>query len=190
MNNKHSTRIMKTIATHRLLNLTCIVIGLLTTAPATLQAAPDDSARGKIAVTAHSDFAIVPPNLGPYLIQGNDGDLYLRHLPLVGKFTLSGKGVALEAKVHVDLSGEFDATGTGPVWFPVTVTATIDGVKTILFEGRGSAYEVHLVAVGEVSLTGRGPYKGTKLELTFEEIGPGDSNTFNYRGYLIPVPTK
>ena len=179
---------MKNIATFRLLNLTALTFGLLTTAPAPLRADPCDGPRGKTEVTAYSDFSIVPANLGPYVIPGTDGDLYLHHVPLVGKFILTGKGVAIDGKVHVDLSGEMDASGTGAVWFPTTVTATIGGVKTILFEGRGSANEVNLVATGQISLTGRGPYEGMKLELTFREIGPGDSNTFHHKGYLMPAP--
>jgi hypothetical protein len=138
-------------------------------------------------VTAYGDFSIVPPNLGPHLIAGTDGDLYLQGLPLVGRFTLAGKGIALDAKMHISLSGELDITGSGVTWFPVTITATIDGVKTLVFEGQGSANEVHLVALGKVSMAGRGPFEGSKLELTFEEIGPGDSNTFNFHGTLRPA---
>jgi hypothetical protein len=182
---------MKAITTFRLLNLAALTIGLLACAPALLRA--DDhhnGVRGKIAVTGYSDFAIVPPNLGPYLIPGTDGDLYLSRLPLVGKLTLAGKGVAIDGKVHLELSGELDATGTGAVWFPVTATTTINGVKTLIFEGRGSANEVNLVAAGRISMVGRGPYEGMKLELTFEEIGPGDSNTFNHKGYLMPAPRQ
>ncbi len=48
-----------------------------------------------------------------------------------------------------------------------------DGVKTIVFEGQAWANEVNLVAVGTLSLPGRGPYEGAKLELAVEEIGPG-----------------
>lgn len=140
------------------------------------------------AVTGYIDFSIVPANLGPYTIQGTDGDLYVRHLPLVGKFTLNGRGIKLDAKVHVDFSAEFDITGTGVAWFPVTITTTLNGVKTLIFEGQGNASEVSLVSVGNVSLKGRGPYEGMNLEFRFEEIGPGDSNTYNYKGVLMPGP--
>jgi len=144
----------------------------------------------KTAVTGYFDWTIVPPNLGPYIIPGTDGDLYLRHLPLVGKFTLAGKGVALEAKIQVDLSGELDTSGTGVVWAPTTLTGVVNGVKTILFEGNGTADEVNLVATGRTTLTGRGPYEGTKLEFTFQEIGPGDSNTYTLEGELTPAPRR
>jgi hypothetical protein len=181
---------MKNHAIYRALNLAVLTVGLWPSASSPLRADPSDGPHGKIAVTAYSDFSIVPANLGPYIIPGTDGDLYLTHAPLVGKFTLTGDGVSIDGKVHLSLSGEVDATGTGTVWFPATVTATIGGVKTILFEGRGSANEVNLVATGQISLAGRGPYKGMKLELTFAEIGPGDSNTFNHKGYLAPAPSK
>jgi hypothetical protein len=181
---------MKNIAIYRSLNIALLTTGLWTSAPAMLHADSGEVRHGRISVTAYSDFSIVPPNLGPYIIPGTDGNLYISHAPLVGRFILGGNGVAIDGKVYIDLSGEVDATGTGAVWFPTTVTATIDGVKTILFEGRGSANEVNLVAIGQLSLTGRGPYEGMKVELTFEEIGPGDSNTFNHKGYLMPAPPR
>lgn len=176
---------MKTTATNRASLLAGLTLTLLFGAATPLHAGP---APKHTAVTAYGDFSIVPPNLGPYVIPGTDGDLYLHGLPLVGRFILTGKGIALDAKMHVSLSGELDVTGTGVTWFPVTITTTSEGVKTIVFEGRGSANEVNLVATGKVSLAGRGPYEGSKLELTFAEIGPGDSNTFNFQGYLTPPP--
>ena len=176
---------MKTTTTNRASILAGLTLTLLLGAASPLhaQAAPKHTA-----VTAYGDFSIVPPNLGPYLIAGTDGDLYVHGLPLVGRFTLTGKGISLDAKMHVSLSGELDVTGTGVTWFPVTITTTVEGAKTIVFEGQGSANEVNLVAVGKVSLAGRGPHEGSQLELTFEEIGPGDSNTFNFRGDLTPAP--
>jgi hypothetical protein len=182
---------MKTIANKTFFAVAGFALVLSTSLVGTLQADGDpESTPRKIAVTGNMDFSIVPPNLGPYLIPGSDGDLYLRHLPLVGKFTLSGKNIALEGKLHVDLNGELDITGTGVVWFPTTITATIAGVKTILFEGQGQANEVSLVATGKASLKGRGPYEGMKLELTFQELPPGDSNKFAYTGHLMPGPTE
>lgn len=182
---------MKTITSLCLFLAAALTVGLLACAPATLCA--DDHHNGvreKTAVSGNFDWSIVPPNLGPSIIPGTDGDLYLRHLALVGRFTLNGKGVAIDAKIHVDLSGELDPSGTGVVWGPGTITATIDGVKTIIFEGQGTANEVHLVAVGKMSLTGRGLYEGTQLELAFEEIGPGDSNTYTFKGALTPAPRR
>jgi hypothetical protein len=182
---------MKTTATRRAGLLAGLTLALLLNAYGTLRA--EDQPQGvprKTAVTAYGDFSIVPPNLGPNLIPGTDGDLYVQGLPLVGRFNLTGQGIALEAKMHVNYSAAFDVTGTGVGWFPVTITTTIEGVKTIVFEGQGSANEVNLVAVGKVSLAGRGPYEGSKLELTFEEIGPGDSNTYNFQGYLTPAPRR
>lgn len=184
---QHPIQIMKTTPT----NLASLLAGLtLTLLLGTVSPLHAEAAPKRTAVTAYGDFSIVPPNLGPYLIAGTDGDLHVQGLPLVGLFTLTGKGISLDAKMHVSLSGELDVTGTGVTWFPVTITTTIDGVKTIVFEGQGSANEVNLFAVGKVSLAGRGPYEGSKLELTFEEIGPGDSNTFNFRGDLTPAPRR
>ena len=176
------------------LPFTATLLAALTVGPAasgllSLQGAGNRaSEQSRIAVTAYGDFSIVPPNLGPYLNVGTDGDLYVHDMPLVGRFQLSGTGVSIEAKFNISFSGELDVTGTGAAWFPITLTTTIDGVKTIIFEGRGNADEVNLVASGKVSLSGRGPYTGSTLELSFEEIGPGDSNTFNFRGHLLPAP--
>lgn len=182
---------MKSIAQYSLPVLAGLAL-TLTSGPANTLQAGGDSHRGprKTAVTGYFDWTLVPPNLGPYIIPGTDGDLYLRHLPLAGKFTLAGRGVALEAKIHVDLNGELDVAGTGVVWAPVVLTGTIDGVKTILFEGQGSANEVNLVATGRMTLSGRGPYEGANLEFTFQEIGPGDSNTYTLNGELTPAPRR
>ncbi|HAB15020.1 MAG TPA: hypothetical protein PLX89_18120 [Verrucomicrobiota bacterium] len=144
----------------------------------------------KTAVSGYLDWSIIPVNLGPYLIVGTDGDLYIRHLPLVGPFTLAGRGISLEAKIQVDFNAEFDATGTGVIWMPVTITDTIDGVKTIIFEGQARGHEVNLIASATVSLAGRGPYEGSKLEIIVEELGPGDSNTYTFTGELSPAPRR
>lgn len=144
---------MKTTARNRAGLLASLILALLHNASGTLRA--EGQPHGiphKTTVTAHGDFSIVPPNLGPYVIAGTDGDLYVQGLPSVGRFNPAGKGVALE--------------------------------------GQGSASEVNLVATGMVSLAGRGPYAGSELELTFEEIGPGDSNIFNFRGYLTAAPRR
>jgi len=144
----------------------------------------------RTAVTGYFDWTIVPVNLAPYLIVGADGDLYVRHLPLVGPLTLTGRGISLEAKIQVDFNAEFDATGTGVGWAPVIVTGTVEGVKTILFEGQARVHEVNLNATGSITLEGRGPYAGAALDLAFQEIGPGDSNTYTCTGVLMPVPRR
>ena len=41
-----------------------------------------------------------------------------------------------------------------------------------------------------MSLSGRGPYEGTKLEFTFEEVGPGNSDTYTLKGQLSPEPPR
>lgn len=188
---QHPIQSMKTTATHRAGLLAGLTLALLLNASSTLRAEgqPQGVPR-KTAVTGNFDWSLVPPNLGPYLIPGTDGDLYVRHLPLAGKFTLAGKGVALEAKIHVDLNMELDVTGTGVVWGTTVITATIDGAKTIIFEGSGSADTVGLVSIGTMTLSGRGPFAGRRLEFTFEEIGPGNSDTYTLRGQLAPEPQR
>ncbi|MCZ7634729.1 MAG: hypothetical protein M5U12_00815 [Verrucomicrobia bacterium] len=182
---------MKTTATNHTGRLAGLTLALLLSSSGILRA--EDQPQGvprKMAVTGNFDWSIVPPNLGPFITPGTDGDLYLRHLPLVGNFTLAGKGVALDAKIHVDLNGELDGTGTGVVWGTTVITATIGGAKTIIFQGSGSADTVGLVSVGTMTLSGRGPFADSKLEFTFEEIGPGDSNTYNFQGSLTPAPRR
>jgi hypothetical protein len=183
---------MKTTAANRAGLPAGLTLALLLSASGMLRAEgqPPRGVPKKTAVTAYGDFSIVPPDLGPYVIPGTDGELYVQGLPLVGRFNLTGRGIALEAKMHVNFSAELDVTGTGVAWFSVVITTTIEGVKTIAFEGQGSATEVNLVSTGKVSLAGRGSYEGSKLELTFEEIGPGDSNTYNFQGDLSPAPRR
>lgn len=182
---------MKATINHRVAIISGLSLTLLLGATSSFHAEGHPN-RGpqKTAVRGNFDFSIIPANLPPYLVPSTDGDLHLRHLPLAGRFTLAGRGVDLEAKLHMDLSGEFDSTGTGVAWAPVTLTTTIGGAKTIIFEGRAWANEVNLVAVGTLSLTGRGPYEGTTLELAVEEIGPGNSDTFRLTGYLTPGPGR
>lgn len=182
---------MNTTATKRTGILAGLILAVLLGTSGTLRAErqPNDVPR-KTAVTGNFDWSLVPPNLGPYLIPGTDGDLYVRHLPLAGRFTLTGKGVALDAKIHVDLNMELDVVGTGVVWGTTVITATIDGAKTIVFEGSGSADTVGLVSIGTMTLSGRGPYQATKLEFTFEEIGPGNTDTYTLKGQLSPAPQR
>ena len=186
---------MKTIATNRLAGLAGLTFILLIGAAATHQSEDhQDRARGKTAVTGRFDWSIVPPNLNPYIIPGSDGDLYLRNAPLVGTFALTGKGITLDpasTKISVQLSGELDpVTFSGVLWAPAVLTATIDGVKTIIFEGTATADAVGLVSTGKATLSGRGQFEGMKLEFTFAEIGPGNSDTYTLTGHLSPAPRQ
>ncbi len=187
---------MKPTATHNRAGLlTGITMALLITASGALHAGGNAGrVPMKAAVTGKFDWSIVPPNLGPYIIAGTDGDLYLRNLPLVGTLALTGTGVSLDpasTKISVQLSGELDpVTFSGPLWGPVVLTATIDGAKTIIFEGSSTADTVGLVSTGKASLIGRGPFEGSKLEFTFEEIGPGNSDTYTFKGFLSPAPRR
>ena len=117
---------------------------------------------------------------------GTDGELYPRDVPLVGPFTLTGRRIAIDGKIDIT-SGELDAMGTGVFWFPATLTATIDGVKTIIFQGGGRADAVGLVTSGTLKLTGCGPYAGARLDIQFEETGPGNTDTYTFKGRLIPA---
>lgn len=163
-------------------------LALLVTVPAFISAGdtPNSSPPG-IAVTGNSDWSIVPASLTPpFLLIGTDGDFYIRHLPLVGKITLAGRGVSIEGKLSADFNAELDATFTGPLWAPVTMTATVNGSKTVIFEGNASGTTVGLVSVGVIKLDGRGPYEGAKLEFKFTEIGPGNTDTYSLEGTLVP----
>jgi len=152
--------------------------------------ADDPHGRGpkKKPVSGEFDWSIIAPNLPPYLIPGADGDLYLRNMPLVGAFSLTGDGIAITAKISVQLNGELDATGTGVVWSPAVLTATVNGVKTIIFEGSATADTVGLVSTGKATLKGRGPYEGFELEFIFEEVGGVNSDQYTYKGQLSRAP--
>ena len=143
--------------------------------------------QSKISVTGHSDWTIVPANLPPFVFVGTDTNYYVRHLPLVGRITLTGRGVSIDGKISADFNAELDTTYSGPVWAPVTITATIDGKKVILFEGNAFGDTVALVSVGVIKLEGRGPYQGARLQFDFTEIGPGNTDTYDLKGFLIPA---
>jgi hypothetical protein len=188
---------MNTIKTNRLTLVTGLTLALLVGLGATVAPKDRDNPNrdpARKAVTGGFDWSIVPPNLPAYIIPGTDGDLYLRNAPLVGTFALTGRGITLDptsTKISVQLSGELDPnTFNGVLWTPAVLTATIDGVKTIIFEGAATADTVGLVSTGKATLTGRGPFEGTKLEFTFEEIGPGNSDTYTLTGYLSPAPRR
>ena len=93
-----------------------------------------DRAPGRVAVTGNSDWSIVPAALTPqFVFIGTDGDFYIRHLPLVGNISLTGRSVSIEGKISADFNAELDPTFSGPVWAPVTITGRINGTKTLLF---------------------------------------------------------
>jgi len=145
-----------------------------------------DRRSGRIAVTGHSDWSIVPAALTPqFVFNGTDGAFYIRHLPLVGRLTLTGLGVSIDGKISADFNGDLDATFSGPLWAPVTITSTINGRNTIIFEGNASGNTVGLVSDGLIKLEGRGPFQGDKLEFEFTEIGPGNTDTCDLKGVLI-----
>ena len=146
---------------------------------------PDPSPPG-ITVTGNFDWSIVPAALTPqFVFNGTDGELYIRHLPLVGRITLAGREVSIQGKISADFNGDLDGTFSGPVWAPVTITATVNGTSTVIFEGNALGSTVALVSTGTVKLSGRGPYKGASLEFEFTEIGPGNTDTYTLKGTLI-----
>jgi hypothetical protein len=143
----------------------------------------------KTVVTGQSDWSIIPAAFTPqFIFYGTDGDIYIRHMPLVGQIALGGGDFALQGKISADLNGELDSTFSGPLWASITITTTIEGVKTIVFEGTGSGPTVGLVSTGVIKLEGRGPFEGATLEFEFTEIGPGNTDTYNLKGVLIQPP--
>lgn len=166
-----------------------IALALLITTPVFIAAGdPPNPGPPGIVVTGNSDWSIVPAALTPpFLLIGTDGDYYVRHLPLVGRITLTGHDVSFQGKISADFNAELDATFSGPVWAPVTITATVNGSKALIFEGNATGNTVGLVSVGVIKLDGRGPYEGARLEFKFTEIGPGNTDTYSLEGTLIPA---
>jgi hypothetical protein len=166
----------------------CVGLALLVTVPVFISAGDTPNPQSaRIAVTGNSDWSIVPASLTPpFLLIGTDGDFYVRHLPLVGRITLAGRDASIAGKISADFNAELDATFSGPVWGPVTITATVNGSRSVIFEGNASGTTVGLVSVGVMKLDGRGPYEGAKLEINFTEIGPGNTDTYSLEGTLIP----
>jgi len=177
---------MKATAKKHLIILAGLSLALLISLPS-LSSADGRRDRGprKAAVTGGFGWNIVAPAFTPqFLFAGTDGDTHIRHMPLVGNINLTGRGVTLNGKITGDLNGELDPTFSGPLWGECSITAMIDGVKTLIFEGRFTADAVGLVSIGKIKMDGRGRYEGATLELTFEEIGPGNTDTYNCKGHL------
>jgi len=142
--------------------------------------------QGRVAVTGNSDWSIVPAAIAPpFVFNGTDGDIYIRHLPLVGRITLTGRATSIQGKISADFNGDLDGTYSGPLWAPVTITATVNGSKTVIFDGNALGSTVGLVSTATIKLSGRGPYAGTRLELELKEIGPGNTDTYTLKGTLI-----
>src|SRR5436190_19927202 len=58
-----------------------------------------------IAVTGNSDWSIVPAAIAPpFVFNGTDGDIYIRHLPLVGRITLAGRASSIQGKISADFN--------------------------------------------------------------------------------------
>ena len=181
---------MKATVKKHLTILAGLSLALLISLPSLLSA-NDKHDRGprKTAVSGRLGWNIVPPAFTPqFLFAGTDGDTHVRHMPLVGNINLTGRGVTINGKLTADFNAELDSTFSGPLWGEVTITATIDGVKNLIFEGRFTADSVALASIGKIKLQGRGPYEGATMELRFEEIGPGNSDTYNCKGYLLGDP--
>jgi len=143
--------------------------------------------QGGTAVTGHSDWTIVPAAIAPpFVFSGTDGNLYVRHLPLVGRITLAGVGVSIDGKISADFNGDLDGTYSGPVWAPVTLTAIVNGRNVVIFEGNATGTTVALVSKATIKLNGRGPYEGARLVLELTEIGPGNTDTYTLKGTLTP----
>src|SRR5262245_31423034 len=63
---------------------------------------PADSPRA-VALTGNSDWTIVPADIKPpFIFNGTDRNLYVRHLPLVGRIALAGRAVAIQGKISAD----------------------------------------------------------------------------------------
>jgi hypothetical protein len=124
----------------------------------------------KISLTGTSDWSIVQAAFTPqFLFGGSDGGIYVRHMPLVGRITLSGGAASIHGKISADFNAELDGTFSGPVWASVTITATNNGSRTVIFEGPASGDTVGLVSNGTMKLEGRGPFQGQRLDLAFSE---------------------
>jgi hypothetical protein len=179
---------MKTLSKNSLIGLVALMLGLLLSSPS--PALADESHSPHLrnsSVEGNFDWSIVPANFNMpgVVLPGTDGRLYVRHLPLIGKFRLAGHGVSIVAKIHADLDGELDSNYTGVLWAPVTLTAVDSASRAIvIFQGRAIADTVALVSTGVMELRGRGKFEGATLTLTFQEIGPGNSDTYRFKGQL------
>lgn len=167
--------------------LASVSLALLVSLPGLVSANENHGLGPRMAeLTGVGGWDIVLPNFIPqFLFAGTDGQTHVRHMPLVGALRLIGNRVVIDSKISADFNSELDATFSGPLWGEVTMTAVIGGINTLIFEGRATGTTAALVSVGKIKLIGRGPYEGATLDLTFEEIGPGNTDIYNWKGRLL-----
>lgn len=183
---------MKTTAKKRLTILAGLGLALLVTLPGLLSANENRGRGPKMAVLSGvGGWDIVPPAFtAQFLFVDADLNTHARHMPLVGALKLTGNGVIIDSKISADFNAELDPTFSGPLWGEVTMTAKVGGINTLIFEGRANGDLVGLVGAGKIKLIGRGPYLGATLDLTFVEIGPGNTDNYNWTGRLLHFPTR
>lgn len=148
--------------------------------------AQDAPSPNKTSLSGTSDWSIVSASFAPqFIFNGTDGLIYARHMPLVGRISLTGGDVSIQGRISADFNAELDGTFSGPVWASVTITATNNGTRTIIFEGPASGNTVGLVSNGTMKLEGRGPFEGQRMELAFSEYA---LDQYNLTAVLIKNP--
>jgi len=129
-------------------------------------------------------WSIVPPFSGPgKIIPLPSGNVHLRDVAASGPISLTGSGIALEGILTTSISGNLDATLSGPLHGSTTLKSVIDGVETVIFEGVFTGKTVSLLTRGNVMLHGRGPCAGLSLHFQFVEVPP--MNVYTFEGYLL-----
>jgi len=170
---------MKVISKAILAVLAGSSLALFVGLPVSLRA--DDA---KTSITGGWAWSIMPPFSGPGEITPlPGGNVLLRGVAASGVFSFTGGGVALNATITASINGNLDETLSGPIYGSTTLTAVIDGVETVIFEGPFAGQSVGLLTEGNVMLQGRGPYAGMSLHFNFVEVPPMDVYTFE--GYLL-----
>jgi len=177
---------MKTIAKKHFALLAGLGLALLAGLPAAVLAhGGRDRHPNVIAVIGQSDWSIVSVVIPSEYVTFHDvGSATIERMPLVGKFVLTGDGVAIDATIKGVLSADFDPTLSGPISGPLVVTQKIRNREAVIFDGRFFGRANGLLASGQMILQGRGQYAGVTIAVSFLETG-ANTEVFDLTGHLF-----
>jgi hypothetical protein len=127
-------------------------------------------------VTGFSDVQNEP--IGGEIVQDAAGNFHIKQFAQRGNFELEeieGGDFAIQGTQVLVLNGVLDETGSGPIAGRFTVTAEVDGVEAVIWEGTVHGVLEKLHFTGEIKAHGRGPYAGLILTLDVVEIEPTET---------------
>ena len=160
--------------------LSVLIIGLMFSLPASVVA------RATITIVkGHADLS--DGDIGGEVQPDAAGNLHFHHFSQRGNFSLKslqGDDIVIDGKQTVVLNGKLDQSFTGPFAGTYTVSTSLEGHDTVLWEGRVHGQVVQGNFTGRIIAYGSGPFAGMLLQL---DILEDDSNadTFELIGLIL-----